>query len=112
MARNESLFEPSVRSRAGALGWMQIMPFHYDQRGAVKGANNWRHPGVSISRGDGLLVENGKRYGDDPYRGVAAYNAGPKAVDRYDGVPPYAETQAYVERVLNYYRGYRGDFHN
>jgi soluble lytic murein transglycosylase len=113
VARNESLFEPSVRSRAGALGWMQIMPFHYDQRGAVKGANNWRHPGVSISRGDGLLVENGKRYGDDPYRGVAAYNAGPGAASRWDkqlggGADRdiylawigYPETRHYVEKVL------------
>ena len=79
----------------------------------MKGANNWRHPGVSISRGDGLLVENGKRYGDDPYRGVAAYNAGPGAASRWDkqlggGADRdiylawigYPETRHYVDKVL------------
>lgn len=113
VARNESLFEPSVRSRAGALGWMQIMPFHYQDRGARPGANNWRCPGVSITRGDGLLVENRRRYGGDPYLAVAAYNAGPQAASRWreqlGGDPTrdvylawigYPETRHYVEKVL------------
>jgi soluble lytic murein transglycosylase-like protein len=50
----------------------------------------------------------------DRYRNVrhalAAYNAGPSAVDRFGGVPPYPETQEYVDRVLDYYRRYHGDF--
>jgi soluble lytic murein transglycosylase len=113
VARNESLFEPSVRSRAGALGWMQIMPFHYEKRGAVPGTNNWRNPGVSISRGDGLLIENSGRYDGNPYMGVAAYNAGPQAASRWarqlGGAPDrdiylawigYPETRHYVEKVL------------
>ncbi len=113
VARNESLFEPSIRSRAGALGWMQIMPFHYDQRGALSGLGNWRHPGVSIQRGDGLLLENSRRYGGNPYQAVAAYNAGPEAASRWErqlgGSPDrdiylawigYPETRHYVEKVL------------
>jgi hypothetical protein len=113
VARNESLFEPSVRSRAGALGWMQIMPFHYEDRGALPGGANWRNPGVSIRHGDGLLRENSRRYEGDPYLAVAAYNAGPGAASRWEkqlgGSPQrdiylawigYPETRHYVEKVL------------
>jgi soluble lytic murein transglycosylase-like protein len=49
------------------------------------------------------------RFGDLPLA-LAAYNAGPTAVVRYGGVPPYPETRDYVTRVLNYYRAYHGDF--
>ncbi|MCK9997477.1 MAG: lytic transglycosylase domain-containing protein, partial [Candidatus Krumholzibacteria bacterium] len=113
VARNESLFEPSVRSRAGALGWMQIMPFHYEDRGALPGEANWRNPGVSIRHGDGLLRENSRRYKGNPYLAVAAYNAGPRAASRWEkqlgGSPQrdiylawigYPETRHYVEKVL------------
>lgn len=113
IARNESLFEPAVRSRAGALGWMQIMPFHYPERGAVPGAGHWSNPRVAIARGAGLVAENRRRYGGDPYRLLAAYNAGPEAVARWDaqlgGAAArklflawigYTETRGYVEKVL------------
>jgi soluble lytic murein transglycosylase len=113
VARNESLFEPAVRSRAGALGWMQIMPFHYAQNGALFGVQNWRTPATSVQRGSGLLTENQRRYAGDPYRVLAAYNAGPAAAARWDKqLGPgatraqylawigYTETRAYVEKVL------------
>ncbi len=113
IARNESLFEPAVRSRAGALGWMQIMPFHYPQRGALPGAGHWSNPRVAIARGAALVRENRRRYDGDPYRLLAAYNAGPQAVARWDrqlgdaaarrlflAWIGYTETRGYVEKVL------------
>ena len=113
VARNESLFEPAVRSRAGALGWMQIMPFHYDLRGAHPGSRNWRCPAVSVAAGDRLLEENRRRFDGDPYLTLAAYNAGPGAAERWrrqlGGQPSadaylawigYTETRRYVEKVL------------
>jgi len=113
VARNESLFEPAVRSRAGALGWMQIMPFHFPRRGALPGKDNWAVPAVSIGLGDRILTENRRRFGGDPYLAVAAYNAGPGAAERWrrqlGGSPTpdiylawigYPETRNYVEKVL------------
>jgi soluble lytic murein transglycosylase len=113
VARNESLFEPSVRSRAGALGWMQIMPFHFEERGALPGEANWRNPGISIRHGDGLLRENSRRYQGNPYLAIAAYNAGPRAASRWErqlggsserdiylAWIGYPETRHYVEKVL------------
>jgi soluble lytic murein transglycosylase len=113
VARNESLFEPAVRSRAGALGWMQIMPFHFQDRGAKPGHEHWAMPAVSIGKGDQLLEENRRRYDGDPYLTLAAYNAGPGAADRWlrqlggEATPEiylawigYTETRRYVEKVL------------
>ena len=59
--------------------------------------------------GSRYLREMYDRFGDWEHA-LAAYNAGPAAVDRFGGIPPYAETQEYVERVLHYYRRYDGDF--
>ncbi len=113
VARNESLFDPAVRSRSGALGWMQIMPFHYSGGGVSPKTATWRIPHVSVAKGLSLLAENARRYDGDPYRTVAAYNAGPGAVGRWlrqlGGQPSrktflawigYPETRRYTEKVL------------
>ena len=113
VARNESLFDPGVRSSAGALGWMQVMPFHFEGHGLQDGVPVWRIPSHSVRKGLALLEENRRRYEGDPYRVLAAYNAGPGAVNRWDrqmgGTPSradflgwigYPETRRYVEQVL------------
>jgi hypothetical protein len=113
VARNESLFEAAARSRAGALGWMQIMPFHYERSGAQPGAAHWSNAPTSIVKGDRLLSDGARRYDGDPYRTLAGYNAGYEATDRWDrqlggsaardvylAWIGYPETRHYVEKVL------------
>ncbi|HOX26405.1 MAG TPA: transglycosylase SLT domain-containing protein [Candidatus Krumholzibacteria bacterium] len=113
IARNESLFEPAIRSRAGALGYMQIMPFHYDDPAGPAGPDHWSHPAASLRAGARILAGEVRRYAGDPYRAVAAYNAGAGAVDRWDrqlgdnssrasfwAWIGYPETRGYTLRVL------------
>lgn len=101
----ESAFDPEAISRKGAQGLMQLMP----KTAATLGVEDAFEPRQNVRGGVNYLREMLDRYGDVT-RAVAAYNAGPTAVDRYNGIPPYRETQAYVERVLTYYRHYHGDF--
>ena len=101
----ESAFDSQAVSRKGAQGLMQLMP----STAASLGVANAFEPAQNVFGGTAYLRQMIQRYGDLS-RALAAYNAGPTAVDRYGGIPPYAETQAYVERVLTYYRRYHGDF--
>lgn len=101
----ESDFDPRAVSRAGAQGLMQLMP----TTAAVLGVADPLEPTQNVHGGVSYLRSLLDRYGDLT-RALAAYNAGPEAVDHYGGVPPYHETRAYVDRVLTYYRHYRGDF--
>ena len=101
----ESNFDPGAVSRKGARGLMQLMPETAEQLGIA----DPHQPTDNVRGGTRYLRSMLDRYGDLS-RALAAYNAGPSAVDRYGGVPPYRETQDYVNRVLTYYRAYHGDF--
>ena len=100
----ESAFNPTAVSRAGAQGLMQLMP----STAAALGVSNSLVPEENVRGGVTYLRLMIERYGD-LQRALAAYNAGPAAVDRYGGIPPYRETKDYVARVLSYYRQYDGD---
>jgi soluble lytic murein transglycosylase len=101
----ESAFDPEAVSRKGAQGLMQLMPHTAD----ALGVEDPLSPSENVRGGTRYLRQMLDRYGD-MRRALAAYNAGPRAVDRHRGVPPYRETRDYVNRVLEYYRHYHGDF--
>lgn len=99
----ESCFDAYAVSRVGAQGLMQLMPATADEVGvynAFNASDNIRG-GVRYFR---MMLD---RFDDNTELALAAYNAGPKAVERYGGIPPYKETQSYVKRVMANYVRYR-----
>ncbi|MGE4608718.1 MAG: transglycosylase SLT domain-containing protein [Myxococcota bacterium] len=101
----ESSFDQLAVSAKGAQGLMQLMP----ATAAELGVTDAFSADQNVAGGARYLREMLDRY-DDLGSAIAAYNAGPTAVDRYRGIPPYPETRDYVKRVLTYYRHYHGDF--
>lgn len=99
VAAAESGFDPTARSRAGAVGLMQLMP----ATARALGVQNPYDPTQNVRGGALYLHELLDRFGGDIPSAVAAYNAGPGAVEHYAGIPPYAETTAYVARVMDLY---------
>lgn len=103
--KNESGFDPSATSHAGAKGLMQLMPA--TARGL--GVTDPYDPAQSIAAGTRMLGRLVERYDGDLSLALAAYNAGSGAVARYGGIPPYEETQNYVRKVLGTYAELQDD---
>jgi len=91
----ESDFNARARSPKGAMGLMQLMP----GTARLVGVADARQAGDNIRGGTQYLAGLMSRFNNNVTLAAAAYNAGPEAVQKYAGVPPYAETQVYVERV-------------
>ena len=104
LVKQESGFNPNAGSPAGARGLTQLMP----GTAAGLGVTNVLDPAQSLDGGAKYLRDQLDAFGGDVARALAAYNAGPGAVQRYGGVPPYAETQNYVRAVQANAAAYRG----
>lgn len=98
VAKAESDFNPNAVSRCGAQGIMQLMPSTARSLGVADSFD----PGQNIMGGAKYLRQMLDNFNGDVTKAVAAYNAGPGAVEKYDGIPPYQETQNYVKKVLGY----------
>jgi len=100
--RAESAFDPGAVSHKGALGLMQLMP----DTATLMDVDNPLNPVENVLGGTRYLAYLLQRFNGDKVLALAAYNAGPEKVDMYRGVPPYAETKMYVQKVMEYYKRY------
>jgi soluble lytic murein transglycosylase-like protein len=98
LVRAESGFDPHATSGAGAMGLCQLMP----GTAAGLGVTDPYDPVQSLEGGARYLRKALDQFGGDTAKALAAYNAGPGAVQKYGGVPPYAETQAYVQKIMGW----------
>jgi soluble lytic murein transglycosylase-like protein len=101
----ESNFDPAAVSRAGAMGLMQLMP----QTALMMYVDDILDPRENIHGGVRYLRLLTNEFDGDLVKVIAAYNAGPSAVKKSGGIPPFEETREYVERVLRLYQRYKDE---
>jgi len=101
--KQESGFNPNAVSCCGAQGLMQLMP----ATARSLGVRDAFSPAENIEGGTKYIRQLLDRFGGDLQKAIAAYNAGPGAVEEHNGIPPYKETQNYVKNVLANYSNYR-----
>lgn len=104
VVRAESNFDPMAVSRAGAAGLTQLMP----ATAADRGVADVFDPEQNLDAGAGYLRAMLDRF-DSLTLALAAYNAGPNTIDRYEGIPPYRETRNYVRKVTKWFCGEEAD---
>ena len=97
----ESTFDPKAGSHKGAVGLMQLLPST-----AGMPRSKLLEPRTNLDAGSEYLAELIERFDGDLALALAAYNAGPRHVRNYEGIPPFPETQQYVEKVLGIYVDY------
>ena len=101
--RAESAFDPKAVSRKGALGLMQIMPDNLEAFRVYDPFDPWQN----IMGGTRYLKSLLQRFNGQVPLALAAYNAGPRAVDTHRGIPPIPETEEYVKRVMKFFHLYK-----
>lgn len=100
----ESGFDEYATSKKGAQGLMQLMPKTQDDMNV----ENPYEPVENIFGGTQYLSKLLGRYKNNIQLALAAYNAGPENVEKYDGIPPFPETKNFIKKVLEYYNRYEG----